>query len=237
LSFADLPVSIDLRTKLPPVRNQGDRGTCVAYATAALREYLLGAQSTGADLSEQFLYWACKERDGYAGAGTWIKIGMDVLQELGVCPESVWPYDAMIVVDNEGHGPPPANAASEAAPFQVAGFTSLNARWIDALREVLANGAPVAVSMDVYQSCQRPYTYRMGDVRLPLPDEAKLGGHAMLLVGYVDDAEVPGGGYFIVRNSWGEAFGYDGEIAPGYCRLPYEYLRQYGIEAFTAELT
>lgn len=236
LAFADLPASIDLHAQLPPVRNQGDRGTCVAHVVAAVREFLLGDQSTDADLSEQFIYWACKERDGYPDVGTWIKTGMDVLQELGVCPEPVWPYDAAIIAGNEGHGPPPANAASEATPFRVTGFTALNARWIDSLREALANGSPVAVSMDVYQSCQRPYTYRMGDIRLPLPGEVKLGGHAMLLVGYVDDEEVPGGGYFIVRNSWGEAFGYDGEVAPGYCRLPYAYLRQYGIEAFTAEL-
>jgi C1A family cysteine protease len=83
---------------------------------------------------------------------------------------------------------------------------------------------------------QRPNAYRVGDVRLPLPGEKKLGGHAMCMVGYVDDQQVPGGGYFIVRNSWGEAFGYDGEVTPGYCRIPYDYVRQYGMEAFAAHM-
>ena len=124
-----------------------------------------------------------------------------------------------------------------AAPNRIVSFTQLNATWVDSLRTALAAGSPVAFSVSVFQSCQRPYSFRGGDLRLPLPNEQSLGGHAMCMVGYVDDAEVPGGGYFIVRNSWGEAFGHDGEVAPGYCRLPYEYLRQYGMEAYSAEMT
>ena len=48
------------------------------------------------------------------------------------------------------------------------------------------------------------------------------GGHCMLLVGYVANADLPpgtppgaGGGYFICKNSWGSTYG-DG----GYCYLP-----------------
>lgn len=44
------------------------------------------------------------------------------------------------------------------------------------------------------------------------------GGHAMLLVGYEDDDSVLGGGYFIVRNSWGNGWGDD-----GYLKMPYAY--------------
>jgi hypothetical protein len=42
------------------------------------------------------------------------------------------------------------------------------------------------------------------------------GGHAVLLVGYVDDATVNGGGYFIVKNSWGTGWG-----EGGYFRIAY----------------
>lgn len=236
VAFADLPSEVDLHEKLSAVRNQGERSTCVAHASAAVREFLLGEASSAGNLSEQYLYWACKARDGYAGPGTWIKTAMNVLQELGVCPEPIWPYNTLIIAENEGQGPPPANANDEAAPNRILHFTELNATWVDSLRETLAKGLPIAFSVHVFASCQRPYTFRGGDLRLPLPQERNLGGHAMCMVGYVDDEEVPGGGYFIVRNSWGEAFGYDGEVAPGYCRLPYDYLRQYGIEAYAAEL-
>lgn len=50
-------------------------------------------------------------------------------------------------------------------------------------------------------------------------DMTSEGGHAMLLVGYEDDPSCPGGGAFIVRNSWGEESWGEG----GYARLPYAY--------------
>jgi hypothetical protein len=51
-----------------------------------------------------------------------------------------------------------------------------------------------------------------------------LGGHAVPLVGYVDDGtattSATGGGYFIVQNSWGTPWGYYGHFY-----LPYSVLR------------
>ena len=51
-----------------------------------------------------------------------------------------------------------------------------------------------------------------------------LGGHAVPLIGYVDDGtastSATGGGYFIVQNSWGVPWGYYGDFY-----LPYSVLR------------
>lgn len=59
------------------------------------------------------------------------------------------------------------------------------------------------------------------------------GGHALLAVGFVDNSNLPagipaggGGGYFIVKNSWGHCWG-DG----GYAYVPYEYFRVYAGDA------
>lgn len=235
-SFAQLPEQADLHAAMPAVRNQGGRSTCVAHAAAAVREFLIGADSASADLSEQFLYWACKQRDGRTGAGTWIEFAMAVLQDTGVCPEPAWPYNGAAAANNEGQGPPPAGAAAQAAPFKVLSTGKLQARWLQGLKEALAAGQPVAFSVSIFQSWQNPWTFRHGDIRLPLPGEGDLGSHAMCLVGYADDEAVPGGGYFLVRNSWGQAFGREGEVAPGYCRLPYAYVQKYGWEAYTAHM-
>ncbi len=51
-----------------------------------------------------------------------------------------------------------------------------------------------------------------------------LGGHAVLLVGFVNDGtastSATGGGYFVVQNSWGTPWGYNGMFL-----LPYSVLR------------
>lgn len=54
------------------------------------------------------------------------------------------------------------------------------------------------------------------------------GYHAMLLVGYEDDGQSPGGGYFIVRNSWGGDWGEN-----GYGKMPYAYVELFVISAGT----
>lgn len=59
-------------------------GTCVAHAAVAVREFLVGNRGDP-DLSEQLVYWACKQRDGNPeSGGTYIKFAMDVLKTLGV---------------------------------------------------------------------------------------------------------------------------------------------------------
>jgi len=46
---AKLPNAVRLMDRMPPVRDQGQRGTCVAFGAVALREFLLGSHD---DLSE-----------------------------------------------------------------------------------------------------------------------------------------------------------------------------------------
>ena len=50
-----LPPDASLRDPMPPVRQQGNPGTCVAHACVAAREFLLGEKSKEGDLPEQFL--------------------------------------------------------------------------------------------------------------------------------------------------------------------------------------
>ena len=73
-----------------------------------------------------------------------------------------------------------------------------------------------------------------GDIRIPLVSDKALGGHAMCMVGYQDDAAVPGGGYFLVRNSWGTSWAKGNAAGAGYCRMPYAYMTQLGRSAYTA---
>jgi len=235
-SFAPLPDSVDLHAQMAPIRNQGGRGTCVSFACTAVREYLKGAPtSTQSDLSEQFLYWDCKKVDLLPTAGTFIRVGMNRLEVDGIPNEVDWPYDPAPIPGNEGQDPPPAGASQKAAPNRIGGFTGLTPTNVDALRRALAGGSPVAFSVPVYTSWFTEPTHSSGDVRLPLPGEKKEGGHAMCMVGYQTDENVPGGGYFIVRNSWGTDWAGDSPVAAGYARLPFAYISQYANSAYTAQ--
>ena len=58
-------VAVDLRARMPDIRNQGNRPTSAAFAVCSLRESLLhAAKQKVVALSAQFLYWQCKNRDG-----------------------------------------------------------------------------------------------------------------------------------------------------------------------------
>lgn len=59
---------------------------------------------------------------------------------------------------------------------------------------------------------------------------APTGGHAICLLGYQDDEDWAGGGYFVARNSWGEDWGWP--EYPGHGRIPYEYIVQMGLDAY-----
>ncbi|NLE77685.1 MAG: C1 family peptidase [Chloroflexi bacterium] len=200
-----LPATVDYRELMGPVRNQAERGTCVAQASVAVREYLERvAGSAELDLSEQFVYWWCKEHDGIPDeSGTYPRLGMECLLQAGVPPEEVWLYNPQETPGDEGQGPPPPDAAHEAAPFRTARTITLNPRAVEDIKTCLADGKVVAFAIPVYTSWYRSEaSRRFGKITMPLPGDTVAGGHAMCMVGYVDDENAPGGGYFIIRNSW-----------------------------------
>ena len=131
---AKLPDAVRLMSKMPPVKNQGQRGTCVAFGTVALREFLAGSK---VDLAEQFLYWACKELDGSPGPGTHIHSAMTALAEYGVCEETAWPY-CPDQTNDEGQGPPPTVAKENAKKFLLSAARTVEPNLVINYKHVLA---------------------------------------------------------------------------------------------------
>lgn len=237
LSFAPLPEKIDLKNDFPAIQNQGQRGTCVAFATTAVREYLLAKSPDYKNLSEQHLYWNCKQHDGVPGAGTYISVAMERLLADGQCPEETWPYNPLPIPGNEGQSPPPAEAREKGLPHRISETRRLPARSVADLKQALADGKPVAFAVPVYSYWFMEPLRRSGDIRLPLSSDRLEGGHAMTMVGYEDDPNVPGGGYFFIRNSWGTHWASECPLGSGYARLPYAYMQYYGNAAHTASVT
>ena len=81
------------------------------------------------------------------------------------------------------------------------------------LRACLAEGYPFVFALAVHKSMLSRRVARSGAVPLPARGDALVGGHAVLAVGYDDQRR-----RFLVRNSWGPAWG-----LRGYFHLPYAF--------------
>jgi hypothetical protein len=102
-------------------------------------------------------------------------------------------------------------------------------------KTAIANHLPVMMGFNVYDNSAYQYFEGLGIQGYapnnftynPLTSSGTLisglkllGGHAVPLIGYIDDASQPGGGVFICQNSWSTSWGYK-----GYFYLPYSVLR------------
>jgi hypothetical protein len=106
---------------------------------------------------------------------------------------------------------------------------------VAAYKAELARQRPVTLSIPVYDSWhQSAETRRSGRITMRIGQEQQAGGHAVCLVGYQDAASSPGGGYFIVRNSWSTTWAYQSPYGAGYGSIPYQYIANDAWEAFSA---
>ena len=230
----DLPASVNLISFFQPIRNQGSRGTCVGFTLTALNEYITRRRGLVRDLSEQHLYYETKLIDGAtASCGTWQVKAVTVLSSRGQCREMVWPYLSALPCNN--HGALPAAARPDGLNYRLATL-SVPPRNVAAYKTHMSKQRPVTISIPVYNSWyQSAATRQTGRITMRIGNEVSIGGHAVCLVGYVDTAASPGGGYFIVRNSWGTAaFGSACPFGAGYGTIPYQYITNDAWEAFTA---
>jgi len=224
---------------MPPIRDQGERGTCVAFATVAVLEYMLHrARGAPQDLSEQYLYWNVKRTDGYSREGTWLEFSFPLARRDGVCRDDLWPYEPDKRPNDLTHGDPPDPQACQLdAPQHT--FSRIirlrDYRQPEAIKNQLRQGRPVSVAIPVFKTWyNNPAARLSGNILMPLrSDRFAVGGHAIVLVGFDEDPTTPGGGYFLVRNSWGDSWGSASPFGPGYGDVPYAYIERYNGDAWT----
>jgi len=228
-----LPSQVNHIAGMLAIQNQGQRGTCVAFGGTALTEYYWHTHSNSTKLSEEFLYEETKKIDGHSNlCGTWLVYAMHTVSSLGICPESVWPYNGNLPCNN--NSPEPGNARQSALPFRVQGHM-MNPHDVNSMKVALAQNCNVAFCIPVYNSWYQwtSPTARTGAITMRVGNEPAVGGHCMCMVGYQDNAASPGGGYFIIRNSWGTTWAYQSPYSAGYGTIPYQYLTNGGWEAAT----
>lgn len=197
------PPSVDLRPKLPPCWDQGQLGSCTAFALTGAVCFLHGFVG-----SQLWLYYKERvlEHSTKEDAGAEIRDGIKVLAKCGLPPEDAWPYDISKFAKR-----PPANSYKQAKTDLITEYRRLNG--LSDYLDCLATGSPFVIGISVYESFESNRVAKTGDVPMPSPNEQCLGGHAICVVGYRED------GKFIVRNSWNTDWGDNGHFY-----LPPDYL-------------
>lgn len=204
----DYPAALDWRDRYghdwtTAIRNQGQCGSCSAFATAAALESRLKIAHDNSgwwpDLSEAHIFF-CDSGD--------CSIGMDPIfalidaQSRGVVDEACYPYQPC----NQSCSP---CADWESRVTKIDCFRRSNGD--DRIKQELADYGPLVTAMDVYDDFHSyaggVYAHAWGDYS---------GAHAVALVGYNDS-----GGYWIAKNSWGTNWGESGwfRIAYGQCGI------------------
>ena len=211
--LAELPPKVDLRSKCPPVYDQGQLGSCTANAIGAAFEFDQLKQQPDKDFmpARLFIYYNEREIEGTidTDSGAMIRDGVKSVAKAGVCSEAMWPYDITKFRDK-----PTTTCYKDAAKHQAIVYQRvLNTQ--NQLQGCLAAGGPVIFGFSVYESFETAEVARTGVMPMPsITTEKLLGGHAVLAVGYDDASQ-----RFIVRNSWGTGWG-----QKGYFTMPYGYL-------------
>jgi hypothetical protein len=189
-----------------------------------MHEFFSRVGGVNQKFSEQLLYDETKKIDPQPnGCGTWVAYAIKVLAQLGQCRAVIWAYNPNLPCTHNGVEPP--TAKPDAAHFKCSPVMLVNPHDVQGIKSALAGNSNVAFSIPVYNSWYRsPAVYASGRITMRVGTEPGAGGHAMCLVGYQDDQATPGGGYFILRNSWGNGFGTQCPYGIGYGTIPYQYI-------------
>jgi C1A family cysteine protease len=204
---------VDPRADLPAVFDQGHLGSCTANAVAGAVEY--DAKLNGSDpgfLSRLWIYFYERKIEGAPAdqdTGAFGRDGLKVCHKLGVPLEQDWPYDITKFSDQ-----PPAGLDAEAQQHKISNYRVVP-RNVDSMKAVLSNRQTIAFGFSVYEAFESADVAQAGIVPLPTRGEKMLGGHEVLLVGYLKDQP----NYGLVRNSWGAGWGLG-----GYFLMPWAYL-------------
>jgi hypothetical protein len=185
LQKLNIKPSVDLRGRDTPVKQQVGP-LCTAWALTGVMENALGGVDTKTgkplDLSEKHLW-------SYYGVYSAAEAIYNATQSK-ITEEEYWPSN------NKN----PFKGYLGAARTELLSYRFMGESVKKSL-EALDRGNPVYVGMRVPAD--------MSDrVAVVGPNStATSGGHALAIVGYQLDASIKGGGYFIMKNSWGAKIG------------------------------
>lgn len=192
---------IDRSGELGPAADQGNRSTCLAFATTA--GHVLARVTTqglpGVPLSEEALYHLAKKIDGDSLPGTTPDSVGRALSQTGQPEVSRWPYD--VTLSDINPLPTPPTGALDPAALRRASMVAAAVDFED-LVTALSAGSGVVLGIDLWPGAYTP----AGDtLETPFPADLLGEGHAVLLAGADEQNR-----RLLLRNSWGSTWGAGG---------------------------
>lgn len=227
-----VPAAFSLRPAYKAFRvdvdDQGRRGSCLIFGVINPLEFHLARMGRPEKLSERFMQWAANQVRGATADNENYRIS-DVLQALeryGYTSERMFGAKYR---DRGGVGRPDNEALADAkrrgrVQVQFFGGETISVSEIQAICGALVNSNPVTFCLTW------PEEVSFGNRKLIKPWKKSAGNHAIVAVGYVLDKDLPGGGAFEVRNSWGDNWGKD-----GHALLSFEWFQKIYLAAFAVK--
>jgi hypothetical protein len=204
---AALPASVDLRRAWWAINNHENTGSCVGWATAdgVVRWHMVQAGKITQKqlLSPRHVWMASKETDSITTrpesfieeAGTMLKAAVDVARKTGVALMDDLPFHIQTKMYTGSENTFYANCAQR----KISAYFNLHKNVTSWKTWLAGNNGPILAAFNVDSSWDDAGS-NGGKIDTFHPDTIR-GGHAICIVGYRAD------GRFIVRNSWGTAWG------------------------------
>lgn len=210
---------VDPREALPSIVNQLELGACTSNATECNFVYDSWLDGKKIErLSRLLIYFGERQLEGTLGQGDTGAYGHDAFifaAEHGVCPEQFWKYNIASF-----QGPIPKAAIEHSGYYKLAKTVRSPVQDEATIKSVLSHKQLIAVGFTVYESFEAGDVAAHGIVPMPKRGEKVLGGHEVVIVGYLKDHP----GYFLMRNSWGTDWGIG-----GYFLMPIAYILNHSL--------
>lgn len=230
VSPASLPVVVDMRPQIDAFGftpgHQGERLTCTLFTLTFISEYqwaLTHSIDQPQQFSQEFLVRASNEAcNTETDSGMTYEI-IHALNEFGICRNELLAYESTF----DSNAKMPIEAVEDASHYR--GWQPVWMKHWDVTTglsdaQLLATKAELANGFAVNAGMRWPKDPKLSEeFVLNTPSVEKVrDGHSVAIVGYKDDANQPGGGLFIFRNSYGPEWG-----DQGYGYITYDYAKRY----------
>lgn len=215
-----------------PAKNQGSCGSCFAFGALGAMDAAIniasGNPNTDIDLSVQYVL-SCLSSAGSCNGG-WMHSVFDSIYSTvpgsignginGCIIESCLPYQAVDYIpcddkcEDWDYIPEPLSMEGKLWEIESWGWTnSFNEDdpndW-DTMKTWILDYGPIVIDLYASSGWSSYWNSHHSSNDVYENDDYGTTNHANVLVGWKDDPSVTNGGYWILKNSWGTNFGYDG---------------------------